>query len=139
MLTDDDRDHAYDRLATILRAHDLDWIVRRVEDALDAGGQPVSGPTADLDLRRLVLLIEATRRALVMSSALERAVPELLLRETEGRWVHIEPDPEGVVDDRLHPRIVIARDPDEDEARQTARELTRAWLDRLLREALDGR
>jgi hypothetical protein len=109
VLTPEETARAEQRLEALLRDHELDWVVRRVDDALQEGRQPESGAVEDLRLRRLILLIEATERALAMSTRLERAVPELLLEGTGGRRVRIEPDPEET-DPRLRPPLVIDRD-----------------------------
>jgi hypothetical protein len=100
VLSPEDIELAEARLTEILRRHELDWIVRRVDDALDEGRHPEHGSFEDPALRRLVLLIEATERALTMSSVLEGAIPALLLHETDAVRVRIEPDLEG--DPMLH-------------------------------------
>lgn len=138
MLSADEIGRSQRRLAEILRAHDLDWIVRRVDDALEEGRQPEHGQFENLELRRLVLLIEATQRALAMSSALEQAVPNLLLQETGGRRVHIEQDPEDAADVPRRPPIVLERDTDALRAQETARTRTHQRLERLLGEAVES-
>jgi hypothetical protein len=135
VLSPDEVARARERLAAILRAHELDWVVRRVDDALDEGRQPESGAIDDLQLRRLVMLIEAAQRALAMTTRLEREVPQLLLRETGGRRVHIEPDRESGGDPRLHPPIIIERDTPQRAEREFATERTLGLLSRLLNEA----
>ena len=138
MLSPDEIARAQQRLNTILRAHELGWVVRRVDDALIEGRQPDSGDIDEIEVRRLVMLIEATQRALAMSTLLEREVPELLLRETGGHRVHIEPDREGGGDPRLRPAIIIERDTAEREERDIARERVHGLLARLLDEVQEA-
>jgi hypothetical protein len=139
MLSSQEVQYARERLAEILDRHELGWIVRHVDDAIDEGLQPNSGDIRELELRRLVLLVEATQRALSMTSELEEAVPDLLLGRSRGRRVHIEPDVEGGFDTQLRPSIVIERDASHRERREAARVRTHQQLTSLLHEAIESR
>jgi hypothetical protein len=139
VLTPREVELAQERLAGILGEHNMGWLVRRVDDALDQGGQPTSGPVEDPQLRRLVLLIEAAQRALVMAGELECAVLELLLPEAGGRRVHLVPDAEDRLAPPPQPPIVLERDSDQRVGRDLARQRTQSALQRLLGEALESR
>jgi hypothetical protein len=89
-------------------------------------------------MRRLMLLIETTRQALRVTSRLEEAVPSLLLEETGGRRVHIEPDLDENADVVPREPLVVETDTGARRAREVARQRTTELLDRLEVEAVEG-
>lgn len=138
MLSPNEITLANQRLTAILREHGLDWVVGEVDDAMNQGVRPSDPRITSRNLSRLVLLIDATERALTMTGELEDAVPELLLRETSGDRVHFESeDREGFGRGDLR-RHTVERDRTARRQSEVARERTLELLTQLRSEALES-